>query len=53
MRGAIHSINISSGGVPKNLIESAKIRKDGVEGDFNKFVKDEGAIRIELSASFL
>ncbi len=44
MRGAIHSINISSGGVPKNLIESAKIRKDGVEGDFNKFREGRGEL---------
>ena len=42
MRGAIHSINISSGGVPKKLIESAKIRKGGVEGDFNKFREGRG-----------
>ena len=37
MSGVVHSINISSGGVPKNMVESAEVRKEGVEGDFNRF----------------
>ena len=38
MSAVVHSINISSkGGVPKLPIGKAKIKFEGVEGDFNKF----------------
>ena len=37
MKGLVHSINISSGGVPKRMVDSANIGKEGVEGDFNRF----------------
>ena len=37
MNGLVHSINISSGGVPKRTVDSANIGKKGVEGDFNRF----------------
>ena len=37
MRGEIHSINVSDGGVPKSMVESANILKGGVQGDFNRF----------------
>ena len=40
MNGLVHSINISSGGVPKRTVDSANIGKEGVEGDFNRF-RDE------------
>ncbi|MBJ29074.1 MAG: sulfurase [Euryarchaeota archaeon] len=42
MSGVVHSINISSGGVPKNMVESAEVRKEGVEGDFNRFREGRG-----------
>jgi len=42
MNGLIHSINISSGGVPKITVDSAKIGKKGVEGDFNRFRDGRG-----------
>ena len=37
MSGLLHSINISSGGVPKRAVDYAKIGMKGVEGDFNRF----------------
>lgn len=37
MNGVVHSINISSGGVPKYPVKGAKISINGVEGDFNRF----------------
>ena len=30
MNGLVHSINISSGGVPKRTVDSANIGKEGV-----------------------
>ncbi len=42
MTGWVHSINISSGGVPKSSVEAARIRKNGVEGDFNEFRESRG-----------
>lgn len=42
MNGLIHSINISSGGVPKRAVDSAKILKNGVKGDFNRFRDSRG-----------
>ena len=33
MSAEVHSINVSSGGVPKSKVESADIMKKGVEGD--------------------
>ena len=42
MSGLVHSINISSGGVPKRTVDSAKIGKKGVEGDFNRFRDGQG-----------
>ena len=53
MSGLVHSINISSGGVPKRTVDSAKIGKKGVEGDFNRFRDGQGGISIERSASSL
>jgi|TARA_B100000530_G_scaffold224706_1_gene144819 MOSC domain-containing protein YiiM len=38
----VHSINVSSGGVPKSKVESADIMKKGVEGDFNRFRDGRG-----------
>jgi len=40
--GEVHSINVSSGGVPKSKVESADIMKRGVEGDFNRFRDGRG-----------
>jgi len=37
MSGIVHSVNISSGGVPKSPIDSAHVSEEGVEGDFNRF----------------
>ena len=37
MRGVVHSVNISSGGVPKYPVKGANIGANGVEGDFNWF----------------
>ena len=37
MRGVVHSINVSVGGVPKYPVKEAKIQVKGVEGDFNRF----------------
>ena len=42
MRGEVHSINVSDGGVPKSMVESADIMKSGVDGDFNRFRSDKG-----------
>ena len=42
MSGEVHSINVSSGGVPKSRVESAEIMKTGVEGDFNRFRDGRG-----------
>ena len=42
MNGLVHSINISSGGVPKRMVDSANIGKKGVEGDFNRFRDGRG-----------
>ena len=42
MNGLVHSINISSGGVPKSSVGSAKVSKNGVEGDFNVFRESRG-----------
>ena len=42
MSGEVHSINVSSGGVPKSRVESAEIMKRGVEGDFNRFREGRG-----------
>lgn len=42
MSGEVHSINVSSGGVPKSKVESADIMKKGVEGDFNRFRDGRG-----------
>jgi len=42
MKGLVHSINISSGGVPKGPVESANVGKEGVEGDFNAFRESRG-----------
>ena len=42
MKGLVHSINISSGGVPKRTVDSANIGKKGVEGDFNRFRDGKG-----------
>ena len=42
MKGLVHSINISSGGVPKRMVDSANIGKEGVEGDFNRFRDGRG-----------
>ena len=42
MNGLIHSINISSGGVPKRAVDSANILKNGVKGDFNRFRDSRG-----------
>ena len=42
MRGEVHSINVSDGGVPKSMVESANITKGGVEGDFNRFRSGRG-----------
>jgi MOSC domain-containing protein YiiM len=42
MNGLVHSINISSGGVPKSSVEEAKVSKNGVEGDFNVFRESRG-----------
>ena len=42
MSGEVHSINVSSGGVPKSRVESANIMKSGVEGDFNRFRSGRG-----------
>ena len=42
MSGEVHSINVSSGGVPKSKVESADIMKRGVEGDFNRFRDGRG-----------
>ena len=42
MNGFVHSINISSGGVPKSSVGSAKVSKNGVEGDFNVFRESRG-----------
>ena len=42
MRGEVHSINVSDGGVPKSMVESANILKGGVQGDFNRFRASRG-----------
>ena len=42
MRGEIHSINVSDGGVPKSMVDSANILKGGVQGDFNRFRASRG-----------
>tara|TARA_B100000959_G_C14705642_1_gene510667 strand:- start:206 stop:682 length:477 start_codon:yes stop_codon:yes gene_type:complete len=42
MSGSVHSVNISSGGVPKSSVTSASVRKAGVEGDFNIFRDSRG-----------
>ena len=42
MKGLVHSINISSGGVPKRTVDYANIGKQGVEGDFNRFRDGKG-----------
>ena len=42
MNGLVHSINISSGGVPKRTVDSANIGKEGVEGDFIRFRDGRG-----------
>ncbi len=42
MSAEVHSINVSSGGVPKSKVESADIMKKGVEGDFNRFRDGRG-----------
>ena len=42
MSGLLHSINISSGGVPKRAVDYAKIGMKGVEGDFNRFRDGQG-----------
>ena len=42
MRAEVHSINVSDGGVPKSMVESADIMKSGVEGDFNRIRSDKG-----------
>ena len=42
MRGEVHSINVSDGGVPKSMVESANIMKSGVQGDFNRFRSGRG-----------
>ena len=42
MSAEVHSINVSSGGVPKSKVESADILKKGVEGDFNRFRDGRG-----------
>ena len=42
MNGLIHSINISSGGVPKRAVDSANILKNGVKGDFNRVRDSRG-----------
>ena len=42
MSAEVHSINVSSGGVPKSRVESAEIMKRGVEGDFNRFRDGRG-----------
>ena len=42
MSGSVHSVNISSGGVPKSAVTSASVRKAGVEGDFNIFRDSRG-----------
>ena len=42
MRGEVHSINVSHGGVPKSMVESADIMNSGVEGDFNRFRSNNG-----------
>ena len=42
MSAEVHSINVSSGGVPKSKVESADIMKRGVEGDFNRFRDGRG-----------
>jgi len=38
----VHSINVSSGGVPKSKVKLADIMKKGVEGDFNRFRDGRG-----------
>ena len=43
MSGVVHSVNVSSGGVPKYPVDSANVSEEGVEGDFNRFrVEDRG-----------
>ena len=42
MRGEVHSINVSDGGVPKSMVESANITKSGVQGDFNRVRSGRG-----------
>ena len=43
MSGVVHSVNVSSGGVPKYPVDSANVSEEGVEGDFNRFrVADRG-----------
>ena len=42
MSAEVHSINVSSGGVPKSKVESADIMKKGVEADFNRFRDGRG-----------
>ena len=42
MRGEVHSINVSDGGVSKSMVESADIMNSGVEGDFNRFRSNKG-----------
>ena len=42
MSAEVHSINVSSGGVPKSKVEFADIMKKGVEGDFNRFRDGRG-----------
>jgi MOSC domain-containing protein YiiM len=42
IQGTIHSINVSNGGVPKSARASARITRDGVEGDRQRNLKHHG-----------
>ena len=40
MKGFVHSVNISDGGVPKSPVSAANVVSGGLEGDYNRF-RDE------------
>jgi len=40
--GSIHQINLSDGGVPKTLVESAFVKANGIEGDRQEHTKVHG-----------
>lgn len=42
VNGALHSINVSLGGVPKNRVQSAEITKEHVVGDAQRNTKAHG-----------